>query len=138
MTNRAAHEVTAILNDAFAQAWKARKTLSAEELMDAIGLSRTSIYSTYADVNIRRERHNQRVKADRGAEQATVSNRATPRRDDQATITRLRRERDAERERSAGYARVIRELTIQLMEAQPSIESVVDARSRFGASTGRD
>ncbi|MCS6559091.1 hypothetical protein NYQ31_11840 [Curtobacterium flaccumfaciens] len=120
----------AILDAIFASAASEGRKLGAAELMHAIGLQRTSIYSTFAHVNVRRIEHNQRLTAEQPSH-AAPARRA---REDAhaATVARLTSQLERERARSEQYAQVIRRLTIANHELQYGGGVVTDGRHRFG------
>lgn len=127
-----AHAIAARLDAVFAEALSEQRTITADELMHAIGLQRTNIYTTYSHINDRRKRHN-----------ASLSPLASPRGSDskaQQQITelkaknaRLRTELKAEQERAAQYARAIRLLTLENYQLSIGGAKITDARGRFGS-----
>lgn len=135
MTRRAKDAcVESIIERIFLEAETAGRHLGADELMRAIGLKRTSINSTYSHVNERRKRHNATlIEAGplnlRDGEGGKTD--LTKLRSDNA---RLRREIQAERKRSEQYAKVIRQLALEVSRIKHEDETVTDARSRFGAT----
>jgi hypothetical protein len=134
MTNRAIEsQPEAIIESIFAEAKRDGRPLGAEELMRAIGLKRTSINSTYAHVNERRKIHNASLFASESTTTASVPDKETAHTDLRRMNAQLRRELQAERERSEQYAKVIRHLALENHQLKYADGSLADARQRFGA-----
>lgn len=122
----------AIIEGIFLEAQRNERRLTADELMRAIGLKRTSINSTYLHVNERRKQHNASL-----VEAERISGRAAGRGETERDKLRsdnaqLRQDIQAERKRSEQYAKVIRHLALENHQLKFGGDSVTDARSRFG------
>lgn len=119
------------LDDLFASARKECRPLTSAEVMQSIGLKRTSINVTYPHINERRKAHNRAIALQ---ESATPTRRASVEeqvRKLQETVSELRSALRGETERSEQYAQVIRELALQNHELRLLHPNYTDARGRF-------
>lgn len=136
---RADTEAERIIDALFAAAERERRQLSADELMRAIGLKRTSINSTYAHVNERRKRHNDAIFSEDQDPQRPGVRAKSDTTKLRAALAELRREIAAEQRRSEEYAKVIRRLTLENHQLRHDNGDLIDARKRFGKSiSGHD
>ena len=131
MTGRGSPEADEVLDALFVAAKAEQRRLSADEVMRAIGLKRTSINSTYAHVNERRKAHNLSISSDASGISSNARNGgevATLR----ITLAEVRRELVAEQKRSERYAVVIRQLALENHQIKHGDGVITDARGRFG------
>lgn len=120
-----------IIDAIFAQAQQDMRPLGADELMRAIGLKRTSINSTYAHVNERRKLYNAGLSKTASTDRRSDGRGEAARSKLRTANAQLRRELQAERNRSAQYAKVIRHLALENHQLKNADGAVTDARQRF-------
>ena len=111
-----------ILEEAVSRLERDNVQIDKTALMNELGLSsqRTALYSTFAELNARIDRHNRRL---RGESELTVSS-PTERQAGSTQLAATRADRDYWKQLSDGYAQQIRKYALELASSKTEIRSL--------------